>query len=209
MTIVVTLEDFRPAPRYDGEPWTDARIEEAPASTGPWVTLETQVLTPVDADPENPAYRNFTTDLGTAENQWYRVVFLDADASTGLPTVPIQNVEDDRPVYASVAELAAVVQVNATTRHNDLMRCLKAASDEVDHEVGETDITGSTTPYSNPTPLVRHVTLERSSEHWKQLSSPFGVMGIGGDLGGVYTAQNSWERHANKLAVLKGEWGLA
>ena len=69
---------------------------------GPWVALETQVLlAAVDSDPENPTYRNFTTDLGTAEEQWYRIVFLDADAWTGLPTVPIQNVEDDRPVYAS------------------------------------------------------------------------------------------------------------
>jgi hypothetical protein len=209
MTVVVSLEDFRPAPRYDSEPWTDAQIQEAPSASGPWTILETQTLTPVDSDPTSPAYRDFTTDLGTAAEQWYRIVFLDANASTGLPTVPVQNVDDDRVVYASVPELAAVLQVNANTRHNDLMRVLKAAADEIDSEIGPTDITGATTPYSNPVPLVRHVNLERASEHWKQLTSPFGVMGIGGDLGGVYTAQNSWERHANKLAVLKGSWGLA
>lgn len=209
MTVVVSLEDYRPFPRYDGEPFTDAQIYEAPAFEGPWTLLETQVLTPVDDDPRNPAYRNFTTDLGTAQEQWYQIVFVDADMSTGQPTYPIQNIADDRPVYASVAELAAVLQVNATQRHNSLMRALKAAADEIDHEIGPTDINAVTTPYSNPIPLVRHVNLERASEHWKQLTSPFGIMGIGGDLSTVYTAQNSWERHANKLAVLKGSWGLA
>ena len=209
MTVVVTLEDYRPSPRYDGEPWTDARIEEAAASTGPWATLETQALTPVDSDPENPAYRNFTTDLGTAAEQWYRIVFLDADASTGLPTVPVQNVEDDRAVYASVSELAALLKVNATTRHNELMRVLKAAADEIDHEVGPSDVNGTATPYSNPPAMAREVNLNRASELWKQQMTPFGVMGIGGDLSAVYTAKNSWERHANDLAILKGSWGLA
>lgn len=209
MTVVVSLEDYRPSPRYDGEPWTDARIEEAPASTGPWVTLETQVLVPVDADPQNPAYRNFTTDLGTAEEQWYRIVFLDADASTGLPTVPVQNVEDDRVVYCSVSELATVLKVNATSRHDSLMRVLKAASDEIDHEIGATDIDGNTTPYSNPPPIIREVCLERATEHWQQQQSPFGVLGLGADYGPTFTARDSWVRHAHKLAVSKGEWGLA
>ena len=111
MTVVVTLEDYRPSPRYDGEPWTQARIEEAPLASGPWTTLETIPLVPVDADPENPAYRNFTTDLGTAEDLWYRIVFLDADASTGLPTIPVQNVEDDRPVYAATSELFRILKI--------------------------------------------------------------------------------------------------
>ena len=82
MTVVVSFEDYRPAPRYDGEAWTDVQIYEAAASTGPWTLLETQALSPVDADPQNPVYRNFTTDLGTADEQWYKLVFVDADAST-------------------------------------------------------------------------------------------------------------------------------
>ena len=78
------------------------------------MTLETQTLTPVDSDPANPAYRNFTTALGTAAEQWYRVIFLDALAATGLPTFPVQNVEDDRPVYASVSELARLLRCQPT-----------------------------------------------------------------------------------------------
>jgi hypothetical protein len=208
MTVVVTLQDYRPAPRYDSLPWTDARIEEAPASTGPWVALETQTLTPVDADPRNPSYRNFTTALGTADEQWYRVVFLDAALATGLPTYPVQNVSDDRPVYASVAELAALLRVSASDRHNSLMRVLKSAAEEIDSEIGTADINGTSLPYSNPPDIVSEVNLERAVEHWKQTQSPFGIIGIA-DLGMTYTARDSWDRHAHKLAVLKGSYGIA
>ena len=208
MAIVVTLEDYRPSPRYDALPWTQARIEEGTASVGPWVTLETQNLSPVDADPRNPAYRSFTTQLGTAPEQWYRIVFLDATGDVGLPTFPVQNVADDRPVYASVAELAVLLRVDATQRHNSLMRVLKTAADEIDHEVGTADIVGVSLPYSNPPPVAREVNLERAVEHWQQMQSPFGIIGMG-DLGVTYAARDSWERHAHKLAVLKAEWGIA
>ncbi len=209
MTVVVSLEDFRPSPRYDSLPWTDVWIQEGTAAVGPWTTLETQALSPVDSDPANPAYRNFTTALGTAEEQWYRVVFLDASLANGLPTFPIQNVEDDRPVYASVSELAALLRVNANQRHNALMRVLKSAADEIDSEIGATDIHGATTPYSNPPAIAREVNIERAVEHWKQEQSPFGIIGLGGDDGSVYIARDSWDRHAHKLAILKGSWGIA
>jgi hypothetical protein len=208
MTVVVSLEDYRPSPRYDSLPWTDVQIQEAPASTGPWVTLETQALSPVDADPANPAYRNFTTALGTAAEQWYRVVFLDAAVATGLPTFPIQNVEDDRPVYASVAELASLLRVSASDRHNSLMRVLKAAADEIDSEIGTADVNGAVTPYSNPPALAREVNIERAVEHWKQMQAPFGIVGLGDDTA-QYTARDSWDRHAHKLQPLKFGWGIA
>ncbi len=208
MSVVVSLEDFRPAPRYDSLPWTEARIEEGTASVGPWTILETQTLSPVDSDPANPVYRNFTTALGTAEEQWYRIVFTDATAATGLPTVPIQNVEDDRAVYASVSELAQLLRVNASQRHDALMRVLKSAADEIDHEIGTADINGLDLPYSNPPPVAREVNLERAVEHWKQEQSPFGIIGIG-DEQTAYTARDSWDRHAHKLAILKGSWGIA
>jgi hypothetical protein len=136
-------------------------------------------------------------------------VFIDADASTGLPTFPIQNVDDDRPVYASVSELAQLLKVNATQRHNSLMRVLKSAAFEIDREVGATDVDGNTTPYSNPSPLVRQVNLERAVEHWQQEQTPFGLIGIGSEFGPTRTATDTWKRHAEKLSFLKGEWGLA
>lgn len=209
MPIVVSLEDYRPSPRYDGDPWTQAQIQEGTASTGPWTTLETINLSPVDADPRNPAYRNFTTDLGTAAELWYRIVFLDASLDTGLPTFPVQNVADDRPVYASVAELALLLRVSATDRHNSLMRVLKAAAQEIDDEIGTATIGGVATPFSNPPAVARQVNLERAVEHWQQEQAPFGIIGLGDEVGVSYTARDTWDRHAHKLAGLKGSWGIA
>jgi hypothetical protein len=210
MSIVVSLEDFRPSPRYDALPWTQARIQEGTASSpATWTTLETQNLSPVDSDPANPQYRNFTTQLATAYDLWYRIVFLDATGDLGLPTFPVQNTQDDRPVYASVAELALLLRVNATTRHNALMRVLKTAADEIDSEVGETDINGDTTPYGNPPAVARQVNLERAVEHWQQEQSPFGIIGLGESGLTAYTARDSWDRHAHKLVILKGSWGIA
>ena len=208
MTVVVSLQDYRPSPRYDGEPWTDAQIYEGTASDGVFTLLETIPILPVDSDPENPAYRNFTTDLGTADELWYQIVFVDADMSTGQPTTPIQNVADDRPVYASVSELAQLLRVNSTQRHNALMRVLKSAADEIDHEIGTVDIGSVSLPYSNPPAIARQVNLERAVEHWRQEQSPIRDRRIG-DAGSAYTARDTWDRHAHKLAVLKGSWGIA
>jgi hypothetical protein len=210
MTVVVSLEDYRPAPRYDSLPWTNAMIQEGDTADDPaWVTLETQPLSPLDADPANPAYRNFTTTLGTAPELWYRIVFLDATMATGLPTVPIQNVEDDRPVYASVSELADLLGLDAVERHDSLLRVLKSAADEIDAEIGLSDIDAIVLPYSNPPAIVRQVNLERAVEHWKQEQSPFGLIGLGMEMPAERTARDSWDRHAHKLAILKGAWGLA
>lgn len=81
MTFVVSLAGFRPPPRFDSIAWTSARIEEAALREGPWTALETQPLSPVDADPRAPAERAFTTALATLTAGWYRVVFLDDDGA--------------------------------------------------------------------------------------------------------------------------------
>jgi hypothetical protein len=57
--------------------------------------------------------------------------------------------------------------------------------------------------------LVVQVNLERAEEHWRQLESPFGLIALGVDVPAERTGQNSWERHALKLAPLKQQWGLA
>lgn len=216
MAVVVSIEDVRPSPRFDGLPWTQVQIWEAAtedaAFPGSWTLLETINLSTlpggVDADPRVPAYRSVTTQLGTAAEQWYTLVFLDATADSGLPTVPIQNVADDRPVYAAVSELAQVLKVSATTRHDDLMRVLKAAADEIDHEIGTADINSTSLPYSNPPSIVRQVNLDRALEHWQD--PKFGIVtGMGFEGAATFTMKNPWERHAHKLAILKADWGLA
>jgi hypothetical protein len=205
---VVTLEDYRPSPRFDSLPWTQARIEEGTTSTGPWTALETINLSPVDSDPSNPAYRNFTTQLGTAPDLWYRVVFLDATGDLGLPTFGVQNSSVSRPIYATPTELARLLRVNETQRHASLRRVLEAAAIEIDSEIGALDITGTALPYGNPPALVSEVNLERAVEHWQQSQSPFGIIGLGDGVS-LYTARDSWDRHALKLSPLKGSWGIA
>ena len=208
MTQVLTIEDVRPSPRYDSLPWTEARLEESTTATGPWALVETFTLAPVDADPSNPAYRNFTTQLASDGELWYRIIFADADGDIGQPTYPIQNTLNARPVYASVSELARLVRVSATDRHASLLRVLESAATEIDAEIGSPDINGNTLPYTAPPSLVTEVNIERAVEHWQQMQSPFGILGMG-DAGALYTARDSWDRHALKLAPLKGSWGIS
>jgi len=203
MSQVVSLEDFRPSPRYDATAWTQARIAEGTTSVGPWVTLETKTLSPVDADPANPAYRNFTTELASdAAGLWYRVTFLDATGDVGQPIFPVQNLPGGRPIYATVDDLAQILRVRVTDRHAALRRVLEAAALEIDEEIGLLE------PYGAPPALVSEVNLERAVEHWQQMQSPFGIIGLG-DVAPAYSARDSWDRHAHKLAPLKLSWGLA
>lgn len=206
MSFVLTLEDYRPAPRYDSIPWTEARIYEGTASApSSWTLIDTITFgtATYDADPSLPAYRNLTTQLATAADLWYRVIFADADGDVGLPTTSVQNTTVGRPIYASVDELAALLRVKVSDRHAALRRVLETAAAEIDAELGLTE------PYGSPPSLVIEVSLERAVEHWRQMQSPFGIIGLMGDQTTAYSARDSWDRHALKLAPLKAIWGLA
>lgn len=91
MGLIVSFENYLPPARFDDEPWTEAQIDEAPEATGPWTTIDTIELDPVDDDPTSPQLRSFTTPNGTALNLWYRVIFLDGDANESQPTEAVQN----------------------------------------------------------------------------------------------------------------------
>ena len=58
--MIVNLTQYLPTPRYDATAWTHARIDEAPLADGPWTTIETIALYPLDADPTNPQPRSFS-----------------------------------------------------------------------------------------------------------------------------------------------------
>ena len=97
MSVVVSFERFLPPARYDALPWTEARIEESADEDGSYTQIDIHTLSPVDADPANPEYRSFTTELGTDDDYWYRVVFADADGDISIATVPIQNSGERHP----------------------------------------------------------------------------------------------------------------
>lgn len=95
MTYVVTLSSFTPGVRLDGKPWTQAVIEEGPLERGTFTAIDTQALSPVDANPEHPATRSFTTTKATREAGWYRIRFEDGEGHaqlSGAVYSPIQGV---------------------------------------------------------------------------------------------------------------------
>jgi hypothetical protein len=74
---VVSFTDYTPVPRFDNVPWTTVMIEESTMETGPWTLIDTQTLSPVDADPSDPMARSFTTNKATLVNGWYMISFGD------------------------------------------------------------------------------------------------------------------------------------
>lgn len=215
MAQVITFENFTPVARYDGIPWTEVQIEESTGSDpdGTWTVIDTQTLSPVDADPALPAARSFTTELATeGAGLWYRLIFLDATGDDTLPTTPIQNVESEvafpaASAYATVTELARILKVRDPSDAQTIAmeRVLLMSSGEINSEIGLTnsDLSGWQLA------LAEEVTLERAVEHWRQQESPFGAIGLGTEFGPSFTSKDSWDRHANKLAPLKSSWGLA
>ena len=207
MSIVVTFERFQPPARYDALPWTEARIEESDAEDGTFAQIDTYTLTPVDADPTDPAYRSFTTELGTAEDYWYRIVFADAAGDTATATTPIQNTSAgaliDVDPYATAAELATILQVNAVSNADALDRVLIAAAGEINSELGRSDLAGWEMQ------LAAQVNLARAEELWKQMKAPWGIVGLDSEVGTTFIARDSFARHAQALAPLKREWGIA
>lgn len=211
MTQVITFENYQPSPRYDEIPWTEVLIQEAAtadAENVDWSTIDTITLDPVDADPASPASRDFTTENASdTDGLWYRIIFRDADGDDLLPTVPVQNVS---PIvaYATVSELARILKIRAPSdEQTDAMeRVLLAAAGEINSEV---DLASDEGLSSWQLALAAEVNLERAVEHWRAQESPFGLLAIGVDVPAERTAQNSWNRHAEKLAPLKSQWGFA
>lgn len=91
MSEVISFNNYRPPERFDDVPWTRAQIDEAPAATGPWTTIDTITFDDPDDDPSDPQARSFTTANGTAPDLWYRVTFLDGADGETEPTTPVQN----------------------------------------------------------------------------------------------------------------------
>lgn len=209
MATIVTFVDYTPVSRLDGIPWETAQIEEAATEDGDWTVIDTKTLLPVDADPEFPAARSFTTALGTDVDQWYRIRFFDGNGDSSEYTEAIQNIADDTDAtpYAGTAELTRILKLRAPTVDQlaAMERVLTTAALEIDAELGRNGSFG--TPYPS---LVVQVNLERAVEHWQQQESAFGIIGLGGvETIAVHTARDTWDRHAHKLAPLKDSWGMA
>lgn len=213
MAQVITFEGYRPSPRFDSIPWTEARVEEATTEDGPWTQIDVFALSPVDSDPEHPASRSFTTELASdTPDLWYRIVFADGTGDVLQPTTPVQNAGADATfpsasAYADVDELARILKIRAPSADQTtaMERVLLAAAGEINSEIGRTNSDLAGWQLS----LAQEVNLERAVEHWRQEESPFGLVGLGAEMGSAFASKDSWERHALKLAPLKDQWGLA
>lgn len=204
---LLTLFGYTPPARFgeDEISWSQARIESASTETGSYTEVETIDLEPVDEDPAAPASRNLTTHDATV-GDWYRIVWVDADAFESDPTVAVQLLDSStQNVYGTAAELARRLKVTSpdTMQQAALDRVLLIASGEITNTIGREDLAGWETA------LADEVALERAAEHWHALTSPFGFVGLGIDATPFIASRDSWERHAMKLAPLIDQWGIA
>lgn len=143
MSTPVNLDDYQPPARFDGNPWTQAQIDEAPASTGPWTTIDTIAFAVPDADPANPQERSFTTPNGTAPGLWYQVIFLDGLGGATAPTAPVQNtIPGTAPAaFASPNDLATWLGIDLTSEEAERADALLTdASNIIREEVKRGDL---------------------------------------------------------------------
>ena len=86
--------------------------------------------------------------------------------------MPIQNVAGASlsvEPYATAAELATILQVNAVSNADALDRVLIAAAGEINSELGRCDLAGWELQ------LAAQVNLARAEELWKQMKAPWGI----------------------------------
>lgn len=110
MTRVITLADFRPSPRADGEPWTEARLEEASDPGGEWSEVKTVTLDPLDEDVKEPALRSFTT---ATDKAWLRIVFLDGEGNEDAPSAAWAT--SGLPFQPTVAQVSSALRARTYT----------------------------------------------------------------------------------------------
>lgn len=106
MAHVVTILGVRPGERVDGVPWENAEIQESQVAEGPWTTIDTQALVPIDADPANPQFRDFTTSNAALTDAWYRINFLDGIGGDQA-TDPMYDDGTANSLPLSIADLRA------------------------------------------------------------------------------------------------------
>lgn len=111
--------------------------------------------------------------------------------------------------YATTDELFRILKIRnpSDEQVNAAQRVLVAAAGEINTEIDRASDDAALSGWQ--VSLAAEVNLERAVEHWRQQEAPFGLLGVGGDLTPTFSARDSWERHALKLAPLKEQWGLA
>lgn len=103
---LVNLTDYRPMPRFDGVPWSQARIDgTSDVEAGTWQRITTVEFDELDADPAKPIERNFTIRLTNPATTWLRVVFLDDEGQQDL-TDPVPTSSETTKLLATTGDIA-------------------------------------------------------------------------------------------------------
>jgi hypothetical protein len=143
MPFTRTFEGYAPPRRYDSEPFVSAQIREAAAEAGPYATIQTIALSPVDADPSSPAVHNFTTALAVVEDGWYVIRWVDGDGAT-FDSDPIRY-ETSGTAYATPSELRdALGLTDAQLPDPEATDLILNAEDWIDGELGARTIDPAT-----------------------------------------------------------------
>lgn len=114
-------------------------------------------------------------------------------------------------MYGSTTELFRILKVRTATTEQTAAatRYLTAATLEIDAELDRaTDATALT---ADELLLIESVAIDRAADLWRHTESIPGVMGALDDspIASPGYTRYSWERYAQRLAPLKGQWGVA
>ena len=114
----------------------------------------------------------------------------------------------DGDTYATTEELLAILNVRTASDAQTAKaeRVLLAAAGEINREL---DLSDDQALDGSGVAMAAQVNLARAAELWKEEEIQFGIIGIGSEIGTTYIARDTWDKHAIKLATLKGQWGLA
>ncbi len=136
MSYVVPFKRFRPGSRDDGIPFTSVEIWEAATEDGDYGLIDTLVLDPVDSDPENPAYRDFTTDEALLADGWYMVVFVDDDGNR-QESSPIRQTNIEGIYYTTFSKVRNWLGVTENQLSDAVLtRPVKLAQHDIDAACG-------------------------------------------------------------------------
>lgn len=204
-----------------------SRFNAGTAETGAVGTVRFRLLDS-DAAVDDPAYgpstANITEDptgsgsylfIGTAPEPGERTVYYPAwDLGDGElffdEDIIVTSASPYGPItgdsYGNVDELARRLKIREPTpaQTDELTRVLTEATTEINSEI---DLAEGVELTSGQIALATGVNYDRAVELWAM--SPFGIIGLGTETGGMYASKDSWAPYANRLAPLKNQWGFA
>ena len=114
----------------------------------------------------------------------------------------------DGTTYATVDELYPIIKIRdpSAAQVTKANRVLLAAAGEINREL---DLSDDQALDGFGVALAAQVNLLRAAELWKEEETQFGIFNVSENFGTTFIARDTWDKHAIKLAPLKGQWGLA